>query len=414
MNPKLIKISGCLGLFFIITGLSYFFFDHFMPANKSFLSIISTKMKKQDKNEEEVVEVPSMYPGPKTKACPLNGQLYTKEEEAIWSERRPLLVMIENHEDSRPQSGLQTADIVYEAIAEGGITRFMGVFYCGQVEGSEASKYDLGPVRSARTYFLDIASEYSDYPLYNHVGGANCSAATNTSPCTTNRKAQAIEQISSYGWNSKGTWSDLSQFALSYKACRREPERTGEVVATEHTMYCSSKELWNIAEKRGLTNMTEAKKVSWDKKYRSWLTNQEDSSISESNTSLVSFGFWSGYKAYAVSWKYDSSNNNYIRINAEEEQVDFNTQKVLTAKNIVLQFVKETRSVDEHAHNLYQMVGKGDGVLIQNGEKIDITWSKSNRVSRTIFKDKKGKEIKFVPGNIWVEVLPTTTTVSYN
>ena len=136
----------------------------------------------------------------------------------------------------------------------------MAVFYCGQVAGSESNRYDLGPVRSARTYFLDLASEYSDYPLYNHVGGANCSAATNTSPCTTNTKAQAIEQISSYGWNSKGTWSDLSQFALSYKACRREPERTGKVVATEHTMYCSSKELWDLVEKRGLTNMTEAKK----------------------------------------------------------------------------------------------------------------------------------------------------------
>lgn len=385
-----------------------------MPANKSFLSIISSKIRKKEKADNETPKIVSMYPGPKTQVCPLNGQKYTKEEEAIWSERRPLLVMIENHEDSRPQSSLQTADIVYEAISEGGITRFMGVFYCGQVEGSEASKYDLGPVRSARTYFLDMASEYSDYPLYNHVGGANCSAATNTSPCTTNTKAQAIEQIASYGWNNKGTWSDLSQFALSYKACRREPERTGEIRATEHTMYCSSKELWNIAEKRGLTNITEAKKVSWDKNYRSWLINQEDKAVSEITASLVSFDFWSGYKDYAVTWKYDSASNNYIRLNPDEEQIDFNTQKKITAKNIVLQFVKETRSVDEHAHNLYKMIGSGNGVLIQNGEKINITWSKANRLSRTIFKDKKGKEIKFVPGNIWVEVLPTGTDATYN
>lgn len=414
MSPKLIKISSFIGLFLIITGLSYFLFDHFIPANRSFLFTISKKINKKDQNGDEVTVIESIYPGPKTQICPLNGQLYTKEEEAIWSKRRPLLVMIENHEDSRPQSGLQTADIVYEAVAEGGITRFMAVFYCGQVEGSEANKYDLGPVRSARTYFLDLASEYSDYPLYNHVGGANCSAATDNGPCTTNRKAQAIEQISAYGWNNKGTRSDLSQFALSYKACRREPERTGEVRATEHTMYCSSKELWDLAEVRGLTNMTESKKVSWDKKYRPWLFTQEDKASSEVNASLLSFNFWSGYKGYAVSWKYDSANNNYLRIHTDQQQVDFNNQKNITAKNIVLQFVKETRSVDEHLHNLYQVIGKGNGVLVQNGQKIDITWSKANRLSRTIFKNKQGKEIKFVPGPIWVEVLPTGTTVSYN
>jgi Protein of unknown function (DUF3048) N-terminal domain/Protein of unknown function (DUF3048) C-terminal domain len=413
MNPKLIKISGYLGLFLVVTGLSYFLFDYFLPANKSLLSTFSSKIKKE-KQVEEVAEVESFYPGPKTQICPLNGKMYTKEEEAIWSDRRPLMVMIENHEDSRPQSGIQTADIVYEAIAEGGITRFMAVFYCGQVAGSEYNRYDLGPVRSARTYFLDIASEYSDYPLYNHVGGANCSAADSNSPCTTNVKAQAIEQITAYDWNDRGTWSDLSQFALSYKVCRREPERTGEVRATEHTMYCSSKELWDLAADRGLTNMTEVNKTSWDKEFRSWLINGEDKAVNEITAQNVTFDFWSGYKDYSVTWKYDQANNVYLRQHGDQQQIDFNNKENLSSKNIVLQFVKETRSVDEHLHNLYQMIGKGTGVLIQNGQKIDITWAKANRISRTIFKDKKGKEIKFVPGNIWVEVLPTGTDVTYN
>ena len=71
--------------------------------------------------------------------------------------------MIENHADSRPQSGLSNADVVYEANSEGGITRLMGIFYCNAV-GGVGSNYDVGPVRSARTYFLDLASEYADYP----------------------------------------------------------------------------------------------------------------------------------------------------------------------------------------------------------------------------------------------------------
>jgi hypothetical protein len=417
MNPKATKILGLLGIFLIVSGISYFLFDYFLPSDSGgFLKSASLKQSDTiDKNTQVESNKPELYPGPKTEACPLNGQLYTKEEKEIWSTRRPLMVMIENHQDSRPQSGLQTADIVYEAVAEGGITRFMGVFYCGQVAGAEANKYDVGPVRSARTYFLDLASEYSDYPLYNHVGGANCSAATPGGPCTTAKKAQAIEQISAYGWTNKGTWGDLSQFSLPYKVCRREPDRTGQERATEHTMYCSTKELWNIAAARGLTNITQAKNnTAWDKNYRSWLFKQADQASASPTATKITFDFWPGYKDYTVVWNYDSVNNNYIRTNGTSVQSDFNTNKPFTVKNVVIQLVKESRSIDEHMHNLYDVVGSGTGVLIQNGQKIDITWSKTNRVSRTIYKDKSGKEVNFVPGNIWIELLPTTATVSYN
>lgn len=416
MNPRIIKIISYLGLFLLVSGVSYFLFDYFIPSgNGTYLTFTKKETNQSGEITPSEQKKPEIYPGPKTEACPINGKLYTKEEKEIWSTRRPLMVMIENHQDSRPQSGLQTADIVYEAVSEGGITRFMGVFYCGQVAGSHANKYDVGPVRSARTYFLDIASEYSDYPLYNHVGGANCSAATDGGPCTTAPKAQALEQISAYGWTSKGTWSDLSQFSLSYKACRREPDRTGSPKATEHTMYCSSTELWNIAEARGLTNDTVAKKTSWDKNYRSWLFKQEDKSAATLDATNVSFDFWSSIKNYNVGWVYDNTNNVYKRLNGGIEQIDLNTQETITAKNIVIQFVKESRSVDEHLHNLYAVIGSGNGVLVQNGTKTDITWTKANRASRTIYKDKEtGKEINFIPGNIWVEILPIGNIVSYN
>jgi hypothetical protein len=414
MNKDILKKVGYLGLFLFITGISYYLFDYLIPSGSGgSLSPSGTKKANRDEDTESVLTEKVAFPGPKTEICPLNGQLYTKEEKAIWSERRPLTVMIENHEDSRPQSGLQSADIVYEAVAEGGITRFMGVFYCGIVapEVELENKYNIGPVRSARTYFLDIASEYSDYPLYNHVGGANCSAADAKSPCTTNVKAQAIEQIAKYGWNNQGTWSDLSQFSLSYKACRREPDRTGDERATEHTMYCSTTELWNIAANRGLTNITEAKKTSWDKNYKAWNFTQKDQPSVSSST--ISFDFWSGYKGYSVTWIYDKNSNFYSRNNGGKDQIDFNTQKTITAKNIVIQFTKESRSIDEHLHNLYEMIGNGKGILFQNGNRVDITWSKTNRLSRTIFKDASGKEVNFVPGNIWVEILPLNTNVSY-
>lgn len=415
MKSNIAKISTYIGLFFIIAGLSYLTFGKLLPVGgQAKLSTQSTADLTQTPAKKGIIT----FSGPKTEACPINGELYTQEEKKIWETRRPMMVMIENHADSRPQSGLQNADIIYEAVSEGGITRFMGVFYCGAVSGA-ASKYDIGPVRSARTYFLDLASEYADYPLYVHVGGANCSAPKDpvtgrqAGPCTTNKKALAIEQISDYGWNNKGTWGDLSQFSLSYKACRREPERTGDVRDTEHTMYCSTTELWNVAADRGLTNQTIVNKSSWNKNYRPWTFKQKDSPATTATNTIATFDFWAGYKDYSVSWVYDLSKNIYNRQHSGKPHTDFNTGDQLSTKNIIIQYVKESRSIDVHGHNLYDMIGSGKGILLQNGTKQDITWSKTNRLSRTIFKDSKGAEINFVPGRVWIEILPIGNTVSY-
>lgn len=409
---KLSKTFIYLGLFLVIGGASYLLFDYFIPSKVS-ESLKSSTVPTESKKQSGFLT----FSGPKSEMCPINGELHTKDEKNVWALRRPLLVMIENHENARPQSGLQNADLVYEAVAEGGITRFMGVFYCNAVRGS-SFKYDVGPVRSARTYFLDLASEYSDYPLYTHVGGANCSAPIDpktgrqAGPCTTNKKALAIEQIADYGWNNKGTWGDLSQFSLPYKVCRREPERTGEERDTEHTMYCSTTELWNVAASRGLTNKTQINNTSWDKNFKLWSFKQKDSSLSAGNSSF-SFDFWPGYKDYSVAWNYDKPTNSYVRSNGGEKQIDFNTKEPISAKNIVIQYAKETRSVDEHLHNLYDVIGSGKGVLFQNGTKMDITWSKLSRTSRTIFKDTNGNEVNFVPGIIWVEILPIGSVINY-
>jgi len=413
---KILPVFTYLGIFLFFCGVSYLIFSKLSPAS----SPAASSKPKQPVSSPMPTQKPGVlvFSGPKTEICPLNGDLFTKEEKDIWSQRRPLTVMIENHADSRPQSGLENADVVYEAVAEGGITRFMGVFYCNAVKEA-TNKYDVGPVRSARTYFVDLASEYADYPLYTHVGGANCSApldpntGLNAGPCTTNKKAQAVEQIASYGWNNKGTWGDLSQFSLSYKVCRREPERTGSVKDTEHTMYCSTKELWNVAASRGLTNITEINKSSWDKSFKTWSFKQKDQPASAIDARLISFDFWPGYKDYSVTWTYDSTKKFYSRSHSSQPHLDFNTSEPLTAKNIIIQLAKETRSIDTHLHNLYDVVGSGKGYLFQNGTRTEITWSKSTRTSRTIYKDSTGKEINFVPGRIWVEILPSTSSVNY-
>ncbi|MFA6518815.1 MAG: DUF3048 domain-containing protein [Candidatus Shapirobacteria bacterium] len=409
---KNLRYLSYFGLYLVVSGLSFIAFSRLLPSGSI----------KPD-SESPITNVTTtpaktgflQFSGPKTETCPLTGQLYTKEEKNLWSVRRPLVVMIENHADSRPQSGLNMADVVYEAIAEGGITRFMAVYYCAAT--SSDTNYDVGPVRSARTYFLDLASEYADYPLYAHVGGANCSAPKDpvtgqSFACTTDRRALAIEQISDYGWTNKDTRGDLDQFSLSYKVCRREPERTGEVRDTEHTMYCSSKELWNTAATRGLTNITESSKKSWDKNFSTWKFGQAESSTSGSVVNIA-FDFWSGYKDYSVAWNYDPTTKMYSRLNGGKKHIDFVDGQVISTKNLLVQFVPEIKSIDVHGHNLYKVVGSGKGILFQNGSKEEITWSKASRTARTIYKNASSKEVDFVPGKIWIELLPFGNQISY-
>lgn len=390
MNKKLYVLL-LAGVYLLTTGI---FFEVFGFLSKP--------------KAEEVLVSPQITPGeskfkiiltgPKDKICPLNGAMFTKTEEERWSARRPLTVMIENHADSRPQSGLSKADIVYEAVAEGAITRFLAVFYCGIAAYSQAGEYDIGPVRSARTYFLDWASEYGDFPLYVHVGGAGLCHDP-----TVNPKAKALCQIEKYGWKNKGTWSDLDQFSLGFRICRREPDRIGKPVATEHSMYCGSSALWDQAAKRGLAG-------PWDTNFKPWLF--KDDSPSGSSIS-PEFDFWTDYKDYRVKWEYDSQGNIYKRINGGNLQEDFYYKEVLTAKNVVTQFMKETSGVDEHKHLLYQTIGEGKAIVFLDGKAITGKWVKKDRVSQTRFYDSLGREIKFNRGLIWIEILPTTSKVIY-
>lgn len=403
MKTKTKIILLGFGLYFFTTGISFAVFSQ--TGSGLTISPLADSPIVGDELLEETT-----FTGPRDQPCPINGENYTQEQKDIWEKKRPLLVMIENHLDSRPQSGLSRADVVYEAIAEGGITRLMGVYYCQATE-SYSRKYDLGPVRSARTYFLDWASEYSDYPLYVHVGGAHCSMEGGV--CTTDRKAQALEQISQYGWLDSNHRSDLNQFALGYRECRREPERTGQSRATEHTMYCDSNSLWAKAELRGLAAESDGGN-SWDEDFRLWKFKDEKPDSKRGQVKEIAFGFWEGYNDYRVEWKYDSEKNAYLRFNADQEQKDFLTDKTLTAKTVVVQFAKETGPVDKHKHMLYGTVGKGTALIFQDGEVISAKWSKKTRVSRTIFTDTRGKEIEFNRGQIWIEVVPAGNKIDYD
>lgn len=333
---------------------------------------------------------------PKTEVCPLNGQKFTKAEKDAWDKRRPLMVMIENHSEARPQSGLNSSDLVYETVAEGGITRFMVAFFCA----AQAEDKIIAPVRSARQAFLDYASEYS-FPLYAHVGGAN--NYTQGPGEFTDPRVAALEHIADYGWQQ---YNDIDQMSVGYPTFVRNYNRLpGKDLATEHTMESSTYRLWDFAAtKRKLTNLGKDGR-DWKTGFVAWEFQDDAAEADRGTVAKINYDFWSGVKGYDVTWDYDKADNSYKRTNAGEPQLDMNDQKPVTAKNIVVLFTKESSSVDTHKHVFYQTIGTGRAVIFQNGKQEEVTWTKKDRLSRLTLIDKKGRPVKYVRGRIWITIL---------
>ena len=302
---------------------------------------------------------------PKKVVSYLDGQKYNEDV----ANRNPLAIMVENHPDARPQSGLDKAKVIYEAVTEGGITRFMAIY------GPEgASK--VGPVRSARTYFVDYDLEYNGF--YAHVGG----------------NLDALELINVLGIK------DLDQFRYGSEAYWREPDASK---ATEHTMYTDTEKLWNIAKNNG-----------WDMKanFDSLPFKEEANKDQRPESQSVTINFSSA--GYLVNWQYDKGCNCYLRSMAGVAHNDAQSGEQLKSKNIVIQELERwyaPTSINEEGWAM-QTVGEGNVKVIMDGKTVEGKWKKDNIHSRTLFYDSNGNQIKFDPGVTWMEIISTGTPVT--
>ena len=380
MSKKNIFIILCVVAFLGSFGISYLLFSK-SPLAKISSPLPPTAPSGQIAFDESL---------PKTEPCPLNGAKYSKQQRDWWEKNnRPLGIMVENHQEARPQSGINSADIVYEAVAEGGITRFLAIYYC-------QNYVQVGPVRSARTYFLDWISEYGDSPLYVHVGGAN-----------TPGPANALGQIEDYGW---GAYNDMNQFSIGFPTFWRDYNRLGRPVATEHTMYSTTDKLWKVAKERGLSAKSKDG-TPWDEGFVPYEFKEDSPTASSSS---IRIEFW-GDKEYNVDWKYDPATNTYLRSHAGSPHTDKNSGKQISAKNVVVLSMIESSAFDGYegnAHLLYRNEGSGKASIFLDGKRINGTWSKDSRTDKTIITDAAGNEIKFNRGKIWFEIVPLDGVVN--
>jgi len=384
----LVVVIAAILLYGVSTGVSYTIFGGLKSGGAGTFNLTTALPGPSTTMEEDVND-------PKTETCPLNGELKSKKAKDAWEKRRPLAVMIENHIEARPQSGLTAADVVYEAVAEGGITRFLAIFYCN------LSDVQIGPVRSARTYYLDWLGEYNN-PLYAHVGGAN-----------TPGPADALSQIIKYQID------DLNQFSIGFPTFWRDYQRLTHSVATEHTMYSTTQKLWDVGAKRGWV-ATSSAGIAWNEGFTSWKFKDDEKSSSASKagetTKAISVNFWESQSDYKVEWNWDPATNTYKRRHAGVDHTDFDNKKQISPKNVVVQFEREANANDGYpgnVHLLYTTTGMGKALFFMNGNAVAGKWIKPDRLTRTKYVDGSGKEIAFNKGQIWIETVPEGSKVTY-
>lgn len=318
--------------------------------------------------------------GSKGQLPSINFQKEEKEKEEIskldgalhpisTSNRHPLAIMIENHPDARPHSGLDKASIIYEAIAEGGITRFMAIF---GPEGTDK----VGPVRSARTYYLDWALEYDAF--YSHVGG----------------NIDALDLIPQLGIK------DLDQFKYGTQAYWRENTKSK---ATEHTMYTDTTKLWKIAQDN-----------KWNMKADFTMLEFKEDEARDLRPDSQKITIKFSTAGYEVTWDYDKDKNVYKRSMAGSPHQDAISGEQLASKNVIVQEVKRVATVTRINEQGWDMstVGEGKAKIFLDGKMIEGSWKKTDVDNRTIFYDPDGNQIKFDPGVFWYEIVPPGTAVT--
>jgi hypothetical protein len=286
--------------------------------------------------------------------------------------RRPFVVMIDNHPKAYPQTGLDKAAVVFEALAEYGITRYMAVY----VPGTSPEAAQIGPVRSARLYFVQWAMGYQG--LYAHAGGSPQGL----------RLAESTDQLVNLDALHRGGGS---YFIRSKKR------------AAPHNLYTSSASLATAAEKRSASEYSNPE-LGFPIK---------PEAAPEARPSAQALSYYFLAKRETAGWVYDPASNSYLRLRRGKAHVDGATGQQLNAKNVVLIEVQERAIAGDRSGRIEQdVVGSGPGMLFQDGVAREITWSKESAAAPLRFFFPDGSEAPMNAGQVWVTALPALGNVS--
>ncbi|MCK8058108.1 MULTISPECIES: DUF3048 domain-containing protein [unclassified Fusibacter] len=317
----------------------------------------------QKETESEVEEPTATEP---TK--PVEGQTYSKLNGRVISDaaadRRPLAVMMDNHYLARPQAGLAAADIVYEVLVEGKITRYLAIFQ------SELPT-DIGPIRSARPYFLRLAMEYD--ALYTHVGGSE----------------QAKSEIKSF------QMADIDGLSSGGDTFWRKNHKK-----MPNNMYASSESLLDWAKRKDYRSTATFDGRAFDYELKASETSRDQLKVKvvyKAPSAKDSLG-------YFIDFVYNEESKSYLRSVNGKDHLDEATGERLYADSIIIQRAG-TKVIDSYGRLAIDVVGEGTGYYIADGKSVEIVWKKSADRERTVYYDTTGNELKIKPGKLWIQMV---------
>jgi hypothetical protein len=263
-------------------------------------------------------------------------------------------IMFDNAYDARPQYGLGNADIVYEALAEGNITRLLGIF------DSQENINKIGPVRSARPYFMDWAGEYGG--VYMHVGGS----------------PDALSSVGDYDFY------NIDQIGAGEIYFWRDNN-----LKAPHNVFTSSSNWLRAGEMKDIPNINAIKR---------W--NVVDISSTTSTPENFSIDFVLGYN---VDWKYNKNLESYLRWQGDDKFI-YNTGEQARAANVIVQ-VASSKIVDAKERRIIKTQAGGKVFVFNKFGRQDGAWEVID--GRTRFFDENKNELELVSGQTWIQVIPS-------
>lgn len=302
---------------------------------------------------EKKVEEP---PKPITEASKLSGV----QVEPSFNKKPVISIQIENSPDARPQSALNQASVVFEAIAEGGITRFNATFLDNEPDY-------IGPIRSVRPYYAVLTSPFD--PIFVHAGGSS----------------DGLAKLGELGLK------DLDHGANG-AAFQRVSDRFAP-----HNLYSSYQALKTASDKRGYTTSDT----------KSFLRKPE-SPLPAPTAKTIDMGISS--PLYNTHYDYDAGTNSYKRSEGGSPHVDLRSGIQISPKVVVGLVMNFSQN---GIYSVYQTVGSGTAVIFQDGNATVGTWTKTSEKEQIIFKDQAGNPLLINPGQTWLTLVKSAGAVSY-
>lgn len=284
---------------------------------------------------------------------PLTGE----ETDVVGFTPQVFAVMVENSADAWPLAGLEDAFLVIEAPVEGMIPRFEAFF---EASGGPDK---IGPVRSARPYYLDWADELD--AVYVHVGGS----------------PEALERIEEFGT------IDLNEFFQGEYFYRWSSR------FAPHNVYTTMEDL--------VSALKELQRIfAFDTpEYAAWLFKDGEASGEAKSLAID----WTSGITYDMTWNYDATRNLYVR--AQGGTANFLEDGAEATANNVVVMESDIEVVDRTGRRHIRTTGEGNALVAQDGRVVVATWKKEMRTSRMRFYDGEGNEIVMNAGKTWIAVV---------